>query len=450
MADLGTQLRTYLEESTASIEAEEIFERLSGPVTVPLRSSRGDQRQRPGWVYALAAAAGTLLMVGGVAWFLGGGAVTESADGPEVTSPLEFPVSELPPFQLEVRYQLDPAFATGPDGVPEDLEALMTVSYGGPDLLRVDVNRSVPLFFPEPNGEPGAPHMHAGNFVILNHDTKAGYAAEDGTFFLVDRVALFTPLDALMWETWEDICTYGEHEFLEASPVAGRETVHLRCTNGNDSYELWVDAETGLMLRIIGQDIPTDLIQFASGVTATEYEVLAVTYEPQFAPDTFSLSPPPGATVEDNRGVDQSVGPEILPKGATVPELTGQFLDGGDFTLADLEGSRVAVLFWASWCEPCLDVLSDLAAVATARPDITFVIVLIADRPEDALTVLAERQINLPVVMPDGMSGNWYEEQWDSGIPLLVPVETDGTVAAYAEEFGPLDLLQGILKDAGW
>jgi thiol-disulfide isomerase/thioredoxin len=145
------------------------------------------------------------------------------------------------------------------------------------------------------------------------------------------------------------------------------------------------------------------------------------------------------------------MGPEILPEGATAPELTGQFLDGGEFTLADLEGSRVAVLFWGSWCEPCLDALDEFAVVARERPDITFVTVLIDDRPEDASAVLAERQIILPTVDPDGLSGdNLYGDQWGGGIPLLVLVEADGTVAAYDPGGDPLGLLQGTLKDAGW
>lgn len=177
--------------------------------------------------------------------------------------------------------------------------------------------------------------------------------------------------------------------------------------------------------------------------------MLSVTYEPQFAPDTFSLSAPQGATVADSRGVDQS-SPEILPEGATVPVLTGQFLDGGDFTLADLKGSRVAVLFWASWCDPCLNALGELVVVAKERPDVTFVIVLIDDRPGDASAVLAERQIILPVVIPDGLSGNLHGDQWGGGMPLLVLVETDGTVAAYHFVGGPLDLFQAILRDAGW
>jgi thiol-disulfide isomerase/thioredoxin len=287
----------------------------------------------------------------------------------------------------------------------------------------------------------------------------AQYDAADGSFHLhdqrdfskLDERGFSNLLDPLMWETWEDICTFGEHEFLEASPVAGRETVRIRCASARNSYELWVDAETGLMLRIIGQDIPSNLPTSAAGITATEYEVLAVTYEPQFAPDAFSLSAPPGAIVEDYRGVDQSMGPEILPEGATAPELTGQFLDGGEFTLADLEGSRVAVLFWGSWCEPCLDALDEFAVVARERPDITFVTVLMNGGVYRANAVLAERQITLPVVMPDELrKDNLFSDRWGAGLPLLVLIEPDGTVAANHPGFGPLDLFQAILTDAGW
>lgn len=453
--DLLTQLSVYgshTREAREPVSATDVVNRVDQlQPTTAMRVPSG----RRGWHVAVATAAVTLLIVGGVTWLLGGGAPTEPADGPELILPLEFPVSELPPFQIEVRYQLDSGVAAGPDAVPEDLEALMTVSYGGPDLLRVDVSRSVQLFFsasPEEvaNGEPGPPPVAAGSFKVWNRDGTAEYAAADGTFFLLDRVAFRDPLDPLMWETWEDFCAFGEHEFLEASPVAGRETVHIRCTSGTKSYELWVDAETGLMLRIAGQDIPGNLILISHGKTVTEYEVLSVAYEPPFGPDIFSLSAPEGAIVEDLRGVDQPPETEALPEGTAVPELTGRFLAGGEFTLADLEGSRVALLFWGSWCEPCLDALDGLAVIANERPDITFITVLIQDRPEDALAVLAESQVDLPVVMPDGLPGNSYEEQWGLGIPLLVLVESDGTVAAYRPGFGTLDVFQGILENAGW
>jgi thiol-disulfide isomerase/thioredoxin len=445
--DVRSQLKDYWQvvyDATPDIVEVDLRE----PRPIALVSSERSLRLRPVWVAVLATVS-VLVLVGGTTWLLGGGTSTELATGPEPTLPLDFPVSELPPFQLEVRYQLDPGVATGPDGVPEDLEALMTVSYGGPDLLRVDVNRSVRLFFPESNGEPGPPREAAGSFVVWNHDEKAKYSAADGWFFLY-REAQAPKTRPVMWETWEDFCTFGEHEFLEASPVAGRETIRVRCTSEGHSYELWVDAETGLMLRIVGQDIPGSLIPISNGVTATEYEVLSVVYEPRFAPDAFSLSAPPGAGVEDFRGVDQPVESEILSEGAAVPKLAGRFLAGGEFTLADLEGSRVVLLFWASWCEPCLDALDELAVVANERPEITFVTVLVQDPPEDALAVMAEGQINLPIVIPDGWSIPPPAEQWVHGVPLLVLVETDGTVTAYQRGFGPLDVLQGILEDAGW
>ncbi len=460
--DVRSQLKDYWQvvyDATPDVVEGDLRE----PRPIALVSSERSLRLRPVWV-AVVAAVSVLVLVGGTTWLLGGEVATELTARPEPTLLLDFPVSELPPFQLEVRYQLDPGAATGPEGVPEDLEALMTVSYGGPGLLRVDVNRSVQLFSPELNGEPGAPREAAGSFVVWNHDERAEYTAADGAFFLRDRDAQSPePVELLMWERWEDHCTLGEHEFLEASPVAGRETIRVRCTSGGQSYELWVDAETGLMLHIVGQDlpgnlgqdIPGNLILISHGIAATEYEVLSVVYEPRFAPDAFSLSAPPGATVEDIRGVDQTDEPVLL-EGTAAPELAGRFLAGGEFSLADLEGSRVVLLFWGSWCEPCLDALDELAVVANERPEITFVTVLMQDRPEDALAEMAERQIDLPIVLPggiitpDGWSDPSYTEQWADGVPTLVLVETDGTVAAYHRGFGPLDVLQGILEDAGW
>ncbi len=452
--DVQTQLKDYwqgvYDAAPEIVEAE-----IRQPRPVPLAPTEGTFRPRPVWVAAVAAIA-VLVLVGGTAWLLGGGATTEPADEPELILPLEFPLTELPPFQLEVRYQLDPAVTTGPDVAPEDSEVLMTVSYGGPDLLRIDVNRSVQLFPHESNGEPGPPHEAAGSYVIVNNDTIAEYAAAERWFFLSDRYAYFAPLDQLVWGTWEDICEFGEHEFLPATLVAGRETVRIRCSNARNSYELWVDAETGLMLRIVGgdiivgNDIPGGLVLLSSGISVIEYEVLSITYEPQFADDLFSLSAPSGVIVEDIRGVDQSVGSEVLPSGSVVPELTGTYLSGGEFSLADLEGGRVALLFWASWCEPCLEAIDAMAVIAQERPDIAFVVVLIDDRVEDAAAVLEERQIHLPVVDPDGLSGDAYSEQWGPGIPSVVLIESDATVAVYHPGFGPLDLYQGIFKEAGW
>ncbi len=467
--DLKDQIREvadFIHESQAPIRGSDIRAGTVGLV------SGVDDVSRPLKKVLIVAAAFVLVLIvlGGVAWLapFGGGTspvdeptVTTILDEPTVTTILdeptvpeatlllEFPVSELPPFQLEVRYQLDPGVVRGTNEVPEDLEALMIVSYGGPDLLRVDVMRSVQLFFPEPGG-PAPLHEAAGSFAVLNHGERVDYDAADGTFFLLGQRANFNPLYPLMWERWEDICTFGEHEFLETSPVAGRETVHIRCTNGNDSYELWVDAETGLMLRIVGKDIPGNLILISSDIQATEYEVLSVVYEPPFAPDTFSLSAPQDATVEDFRDVDDSMVTEGLLEGSAVPELAGELLSGGGFTLADLEGNRVALLFWASWCQVCLEALDELAIVADERADIMFVTVVIGDRPEDALIALAEHQIDLPVVIPDGLDGNSFAEQWGPGIPLLVLVETDGTVAGYHLGFGSLDLFHAFLEEANW
>jgi thiol-disulfide isomerase/thioredoxin len=108
------------------------------------------------------------------------------------------------------------------------------------------------------------------------------------------------------------------------------------------------------------------------------------------------------------------------------------------------------ILFWGSWCDPCVDALEELEVVASERPDITFITVLIEDQPDDARAVMEQIEVNLAVVDLDGLSDDSYSDQWGSGVPLVVLVEADGTVAAYHLGVGPLDLFHAFIEDADW
>ena len=449
--EVETQLRDYWEtvfEAHPELDADEVRLR---PQQIDVPSPRRAPAWSPAWLMGFAALV-VLVFIGGVAVLFGSQSSTEPADrGLQLSKPdanseplLDLPMSEVPPFRAEVRLTIDPlATAVASGGSVEDVEALITVSYGGPGLFRVDVTQDIPFLITsteEPHDPyPDTPAAAVGSFIVVRDDEAAQYSAGESLFTLIEER---DPLGLFAWESWNDLCTDGGHEFLEPEPVAGRDTLRLRCTKGSDAFELWVDAETGLLLRVAASE-PLYIAMPGNYIPKVGYEVVSVEYEPRFAGGLFDLTAPQGATVEDASQGDELTGPEV---GRAAPPLKGTSLDGAAFDLAELRGERVAILFWASWCDsPCLDALEDVASVAEVTEDVVFVTVLLQDRPDDARAMLLEHGIQIATIDPRGLSG-----EWGDGVPALVLVEQDGTVAVSHLGYRPVDTVEGVLRQAGW
>lgn len=195
--------------------------------------------------------------------------------------------------------------------------------------------------------------------------------------------------------------------------VAGRPAYHLACSE----REFWVDEASSLLVGVLtpaGQELAS-----MSG-RATELDV-----EPSFPPDTFALTAPEGAVAIDPNDPPPST---VLARGRHAPRLVGVTMDGEAVDTALGEGPLV-VYFWATWCEPCLGArLTELQAVAL-RHEGSIVTVTIATEDEaDAVSRhVEENDIRLPVIIDDGS----MRRSWGLlGIPALVVLEPDGTVAA--------------------
>lgn len=132
------------------------------------------------------------------------------------------------------------------------------------------------------------------------------------------------------------------------------------------------------------------------------------------------------------------------------PALVIKTFDGGTFDLSQHRGRWVVVNFWATWCNPCLKEIPDLAAMDAAHEEID-VIGLAFEEIEraDMEAFLAQRPIPYPIAVVDT-----FGPPTDFGIPRGLPttflIAPDGKVAA--THLGPVtseDLLKDIAAAGG-
>ena len=121
--------------------------------------------------------------------------------------------------------------------------------------------------------------------------------------------------------------------------------------------------------------------------------------------------------------------------GQPAPALKAARLDkpGEAFDLATLRGKPVLIDFFASWCEPCAAVAPAVARFAELHPEVHIIGVSL-DNPQtlgDLPAFLAKHAITWPVVGEQlGWDGELDDAWRVTGIPALILVAADGTVAA--------------------
>jgi thiol-disulfide isomerase/thioredoxin len=130
------------------------------------------------------------------------------------------------------------------------------------------------------------------------------------------------------------------------------------------------------------------------------------------------------------------------------PALVVTTFDGAKFDLAQHRGRWVVVNFWATWCNPCLKEIPDLAAMDAAREDIDVIGLAYEEieRP-DMQAFLKGRPIAYPIAIVDTF-GPPTDFGTPRGLPTTFLIDPEGKVAA--THLGPVtsqELLREI--DAG-
>jgi peroxiredoxin len=118
-----------------------------------------------------------------------------------------------------------------------------------------------------------------------------------------------------------------------------------------------------------------------------------------------------------------------VPRGAVAPEIALPTLGGGTFRLSQERGHPVVLVFWASWCGPCMHELPSVQRVnATLHAPHTARIVAVntEGNAEAALGAVQRLGLTMPIALDDGSASQAYKVMT---IPQTVIVDAAGKVA---------------------
>lgn len=304
MLDLDERFKTLDELRPPDLWAE--IEARASEGRRAVRLERPPRRPRWSRRYALAAAAALLLLSALIGALLLGRPSEASAS--DVIEEAQARFAEVPSFRATIFYDLDPKGAN--EELPKGATALVEISYRAPDGYRQEVVEADPA--PPPLGAPGS-------FYVWDGERLGVYRAEENEFTSSSPGSDYEPLRELSWNApypnWEETCRLGGSEVLPDETIAGRTARHVRCGDFKGGFwELWVDRETGLMLKIVGQ---LGLDDFRLGTSPKGgFEITSIEYEPTFSPGTFTVAAPAGA--RDLAGEREAVLARVPPLRATV------------------------------------------------------------------------------------------------------------------------------------
>jgi thiol-disulfide isomerase/thioredoxin len=117
------------------------------------------------------------------------------------------------------------------------------------------------------------------------------------------------------------------------------------------------------------------------------------------------------------------------PRGTEAPDLTLPLLDGGTLHVAGERGHPLVLVFWASWCGPCMHELPGVERVQKRLGGHRARIVAVntEGNRDAALEVRDKLGLTMPIAIDDGSGSSLYRV---STIPHTVILDEGGRVAA--------------------
>lgn len=226
---------------------------------------------------------------------------------------------------------------------------------------------------------------------------------------------------------WQQRCASGV--ILPEESVAGHAASHVRC--GDE--DLWIDAETGLLLR---HERPAGVDE--QDPSASTFEVTLLEYDPGFAADRFDTTPPAGAEVQTLEEY------HALVVGGPPPPFDTVTPSGEVVTLDTLRGRPTLIVFW----DPGLFDFGVVEEVARENPDRIQIVAYDGrrDQMEQHAAYMREHGYTVPLVFDvEASAPGQYPRVWgdwrEGGLEPIdrpsantaqfwVVLDADGTVRA--------------------
>jgi peroxiredoxin len=279
------------------------------------------------WTAPLRSPKFALALVAGVLGALVAGVVLtrpQRASALDVIRQARQAFASTPPFQATIRFALKPDGSKDPlvaRGLPRGATETLLVSYGGPRRFRAEIVDQRPRLrgFPVP-----------GAYTVFDGRRLGSFDPRTRSFYYSPPPAPYRPIEFLKWRgtypDWERVCATPYSKVLANARLAGRDARHIRCGNFHgDVWELWIDRQTGVLLKLVGQ-VGGDDTLFGPGYTSTKggFEIERVSYNPAFASRTFSVAAPPGVRAVNTVATRQAALAKVPPFRAVFAVRSGR------------------------------------------------------------------------------------------------------------------------------